>query len=210
MDGTLLESERLARACFIQACADLGWHDLDMGVYDDCVGSTHEATRQRLLQGFGQNFPVDGLEKRWSEHYHSHINSTPLEIKPGAQALLATLSDAQIPVALATSSFRDTAIIKLTHTNLLSFFAVLVCGGEASQGKPHPAPYQLAVEQLQCEAQQCWAVEDSDNGTLSAHRAGLQVVQIPDELEPSQSVRDLGHPILASMHTLHQHLTTLL
>ena len=196
MDGTLLESERLARACFIAACEDVGWYDIDVTVYDRCIGTTSERTRELLLQGFGSQFPVDEMEVHWSRRYHAHIDHKPLDIKPGIPQLLELLHKLQIPMALATSSRRPTAIKKLSRTGLLSYFQAMVCAGEVARGKPHPEPYLQAAEHLGQIPSACWALEDSDPGVRSAHAAGLQVIQIPDQLAPSAQVRALGHIIL--------------
>ncbi len=198
MDGTLLESERLARACFLAACEDVGWRGVDITVYDKCVGSTHAMTRQILLEGYGADFPVDDMEQHWSRRYHQHIEQYPLALKPGVIELMSKLRERDIPMALATSSLRPTTTTKLTMAGLIDFFHHLVCGGEAEQGKPHPAPYLKATAQLSVAPADCWALEDSDNGVRSAHAAGLQVIQIPDELAPSDDVRRLGHPILST------------
>ena len=197
MDGTLLESERLARACFLAACADVGWPDVDIAVYNQCVGATFARTREILLAGYGAGFPVDEMEAHWSRRYHSHIDHHALDIKPGIVQLLETLHAQQIPIALATSSRRPTALKKLERAGLLHFFQTMVCGGEVSQGKPHPEPYIKAVEEIVRRPDECWALEDSDSGVRSAFAAGLQVIQIPDELAPSPEVQGLGHVILA-------------
>ena len=202
MDGTLLESERLARRCFLAACADVGWAQVDVTVYDRCVGTTYEATRAILRDGLGPAFPIDAMEERWSQRYHAHIRSEPLPRKPGVEALIARLYDAGIPLALATSSQREVTEIKLRMTGLLEFFDTLVCSGEAEQGKPHPAPYLKAAHALGHPPADCWALEDSDIGVRSAHAAGFQVIQVPDMLAPSASTRALGHPILVSAEEL--------
>ena len=37
MDGTLLDTERIARACFVQAVEAVGWH-MDEVAYNRCIG----------------------------------------------------------------------------------------------------------------------------------------------------------------------------
>ncbi len=202
MDGTLLESEKLTRACFIEACADLGWVDLDMSVYDRVVGGTYEATGRILRAGYGPAFPLDAVQERWSEIYHAHIDARPVDLKPGVETLLLKLQDLDVPMALATSSHRGTTEKKLSMAGLIGYFDFLVCGGETSQGKPHPAPYLHATSRLGQSAGVCWAVEDSDNGVRSAVAAGLKVIQIPDEMTPSDEVRALGHEIVETAEVL--------
>ena len=197
LDGTLLETEKLARRCFERACEDIEW-SIDAAVYDRCIGATHEATEAIIRDACGDKFPYTALEERWSYHYHQVIANEPVDKKPGVVALLERLRELKIPVAVATSSFRSTVELKLAMAELDHYFEFLVCGGEAGPGKPHPGPYLRAVERLGLTAGYCWAVEDSDNGVRSAVGAGLTVFQIPDELTPAQDVRDFGHEILPS------------
>lgn len=198
LDGTILETEKLARRCFLEACADVGHADIDITVYDACVGTTHEATEQIMRAGFGPKFPFEKMSARWSEIYAMHITRRPVPRRPGIEMLLSRLHEMDIPMAIATSSRRPTVETKLDKARLALYFRFYICGGEAEVGKPHPAPYLKAVETLDLRAQDCWAIEDSDNGVRAAHAAGLEVFQIPDELAPSKQIRELGHEILPS------------
>ena len=205
MDGTLLDTERLARACFLRACQDVGWK-VDVQVYDRCVGTTWEATRRIMLEGFGVDFPYDAMSEHWSAHYHAHVNHKPVDIKPGISSLLRHLSAAGIPLAVATSSQRATVERKLELAQIEHHFQFAICGGETKRGKPDADPYLKATSDLGIAPREAWAIEDSDNGVWAAHRAGLTVFQIPDELEPSDEVRALGHAILESAQQLYERI----
>lgn len=198
MDGLLLDSERLARECFIQACADVGW-DADIPAYDRCVGSTSEATERILRDACGREFPYTEMSARWGERYDAHVNHHPVAVKPGARELLDRLERLDIPRALATSTRRSTAQRKLQLAGLADYFLHMVCGGETERGKPHPDPYLEATGRLLREPEQCWALEDSDNGVLAAHAAGLMVFQVPDLISPQAHVRALGHRVVDSL-----------
>ena len=195
LDGTLLETERLARTCFEQACADVGVF-VAPGVYADCVGSTPAQTRATILAACGEDFPYEAVSSRWAERYHAHVLQRPVAVKPGIAELLAQLRRRGIPLALVTSSMRTTVEAKLRHADLKHYFRLSVCGGEAHEGKPQPAPYLACAARLGVHPSDCWAIEDSANGVRAAVRAGFEVFQIPDEIAPSSSLRQLGHEIL--------------
>lgn len=74
-------------------------------------------------------------------------------------------------MAVATSSRRAIAEEYLINANVLKYFDITVCGDEVSQGKPHPEIFLKAARALNCEPDQCFMVEDSENGMLSAIRA---------------------------------------
>jgi mannitol-1-/sugar-/sorbitol-6-phosphatase len=55
---------------------------------------------------------------------------------------------------------------------------IFVTAESVKHGKPHPEPYQIAVERLGLKAKDCLVFEDADNGVRSALNAGCKVVVI--------------------------------
>lgn len=209
MDGLLLDSERLAMATFQQACRESGFEPA-MAVYQRCIGSTYEATERLMREGFGAGFPFDAVAARWSAIYDQHIQTQAVARKPGAREILQCLTAAEIPMALATSTHRRNAEVKLRLAGLDHFFRTTVCGGEARRGKPHPDPYLLACERLGTSPADCWALEDSMNGTRAALTAGLTVFQVPDLVHPDPHERRLGQHVVASLLNVIEHLQALM
>lgn len=68
----------------------------------------------------------------------------------------------------------------LNDTKIKDYFDVIVCGDQVERSKPEPDIYIKAAELLGLPPKACYAVEDSKNGLLSAHRAGCQVIMVPD------------------------------
>jgi HAD superfamily hydrolase (TIGR01509 family) len=198
MDGLLLDSGRLARETFVSACREMGWEP-DLAVYDLCVGTTYEGTEQILKTEFGAEFPFAAVAQYWNTIYEERVLDRPVDIKAGALELLLRLHELGIPRALATSTKRSIALVKLRNAGLYEYFAQLVCGGETERGKPHPDPYLEAAQRLLLSPAQCWALEDSNNGVRAAHAAGLRVFQVPDLVPPSEDVRALGHRVMTSL-----------
>ncbi len=199
MDGLLLDSERLARDAFIKACYDYDWEP-DLDVYHLCIGSTYEKTESLLRSAHGPEFPFKAIDLRWSEHYHARLREGPVPVKAGAHDLLSLIRRQSVPMALVTSTRRDTALPKLEGVGLLAFFDELICGGETDRGKPSPDPYLAAAERLGHSPADCWALEDSANGVRAAHAAGCEVFQVPDLVLPTEELLALGHTIVASLN----------
>lgn len=207
MDGLLLDSERLARDTFIAACRDFHFEP-DLDVYRQCIGATAGVTRDILQQALGPEFPLEAVYARWGEKYDSHVRHRPVDHKPGAVALLKAFRSSNMRLALATSTRRPAAELKLQLAGLHHYFDHLVCGGETARGKPHPDPYLRACELLNVPPEGCWALEDSMNGTRAALAAGLSVFQIPDLIEPEGPERELGQDILPSLLRVLEHWKT--
>ena len=57
--------------------------------------------------------------------------------------------------------------------------------------KPDPEIYRLACGALDTPPERTLAIEDSRNGILSASRAGMQVIMVPDLIPPDQELEPL-------------------
>lgn len=62
---------------------------------------------------------------------------------------------------------------------------------QVEHSKPDPEIYQLACQALGTAPSRTLAIEDSRNGILSAHAAGMPVVMIPDLIPPAPELERL-------------------
>lgn len=199
MDGTLLDSERIAQRTFDETCRQfaLAPHP---DVYRRCIGTRGGETQAVLRELYGPAFPLEQFFAAWSMAYKENAIDRPVPIKDGVLALLDACEMQRIPIAVATSTRRSTALSKLEKVGLLERFRFVLCGDEVEHGKPHPQIYLHAAERLAIGPAAAWAIEDSDVGVRAAHAAGMVVFQIPDLHEPEAEVRAFGHRIVGSMH----------
>ena len=108
--------------------------------------------------------------------YHARV-ALGVPLKPGVPDLLQGLGH---PKAIVTSSGRDSARNKLSLAGLGPHFAQVVTRDDVRAAKPDPEPYLLAARLLGAKPSRCLVFEDSEPGAEAAHRAGCQVVQVPD------------------------------
>lgn len=101
------------------------------------------------------------------------------EPMPGARALIAALTQAEIPFALCSNSPRRVVDAALRGSGLTTAFAATIAGDEVAHGKPAPDPYLAAAAALGVPAAGCVAIEDSPTGATSARAAGMTVIGIP-------------------------------
>ncbi|WP_051298446.1 HAD family hydrolase [Arthrobacter castelli] len=103
--------------------------------------------------------------------------------RPGARQLLADLKAAGVRCALVTMSEKPLAE-EIRSQLPRDTFDFLVTGDMVERGKPHPEPYETALELLQqrnpaASVDNVVALEDSYPGVSSAQAAGLITVGIP-------------------------------
>ena len=199
MDGLLLDSERLCMECFTEASRLIG-HKVDPEIYMRCIGTNAATTKRILIDGHGDSFPYDQLLPIWNELYHRKITDQAIPLKSGAKEILQILNNLRVPIGIATSTSRELALTKLSNADISVYFDFVIGGDQVCRGKPDPEIYLAAVKQHKVEAHQCIAFEDSENGVLAAHRAGVSVIQVPDLVAPTSALRSLGHKIVNSLH----------
>ncbi len=198
LDGLLLDTERIALNTFIGACKEFGFNP-DLQVYYRCIGTTSSTTKVILKDGYGESFPADAIFESWHNKSADETSHKPIPLKAGVLNLLRYLEKEGIKRAVVTSTHQETARTWLKNAAILNYFDFVLGGDQVSNGKPHPEIYLSACLRLKEDPADCLALEDSDNGVLSASRAGLVVIQIPDLVRPSINVTGLGHKIVKSM-----------
>lgn len=95
---------------------------------------------------------------------------------PELVQLLETLKNNQIPLAIATSSSKMSADMKLRILKVEHFFDAIITADDVSEHKPSPAPYLAAIDRLGVEAVNCVVIEDSAAGVKSGLAASAIVM----------------------------------
>lgn len=196
MDGLLLDTERVCMRVFKQACENVNL-PFFQDVYLTIIGRNAAGIEAIFRGAYGDDLPK--LHAEWRTNYDAIVRHQAIPVKEGVIELLEWLKANNIPTAVATSTHKELAAIKLKHAGIDHYFDHLTCGCEVSNGKPDPEIYLLAAERMNVEPAQCIAFEDSNNGVISAVSASMHTFQIPDLVQPSDDIIALGHKIEPSM-----------
>lgn len=181
LDGTLIETEHL-------------WDEVRRGLARDAgVEWPEEATRAMM-----------GMSTReWSTYLADHVgvpmspelaaratiegmaehHRTGLELLPGAVEAVRRMAR-HYRLALASSSPRILIDAATEGLGIADLLEATVSTEEVERGKPEPDGFLRAAELLGVEPSRCVAVEDSENGILSALNAGMTVLTVPPAFEP--------------------------
>lgn len=103
-------------------------------------------------------------------------------VRPGVIGLIAAAKARGLGLAVASSSKHAWVQGHLERLGIFDSFDALATGDEVERTKPDPTLYTLAVTRLGVPAAAALALEDSPNGILSAHAAGLRCVVVPNDV----------------------------
>jgi len=178
-DGVVLDTEWPIYITWKKLFAREGF-ELAPEVYVKCIGSDFDtwSPEKYLEELSGKKFDWDTENaNRQVEILHELEGSSAM---PGAAELIQSLANRKSAVVSSSShDWVDNWIEKLGLTDYLS---TIVCRGDAPRIKPAPDLYLEAAKRLDVHPSDCLVIEDSMNGMLSAHEAGMKVIAVPNQL----------------------------
>ena len=190
MDGVIFDSERLGLRCW-QIVADR----YDLGDITEtakkCIGRSTKDTMMIFDDAYGDRVSVEKLYTEAKTVMSELIEKEGLPLKTGVFELLGFLRESGIKLGLASSTSYNTVCAELKGAGLLDYFEVVVGGDMVEHSKPEPDIYLLACEKLEVSPENAACVEDSFNGIISASRAGLHTIMVPDMLMPTDEILKL-------------------
>ncbi|MFD5203233.1 HAD family hydrolase [Streptomyces sp. NPDC058375] len=130
---------------------------------------------------------LPGAAAELTGSFHRKVDAgAPL--RPGAAALLSAPTRHRVPFALVSASPRSVVDAVVAGARAGADFTFTLSADDTVRAKPHPDPYRAAATRFGVPASACVAVEDSPDGTASAHAAGGAVLIVPSLLaaEPAR------------------------
>ena len=176
-DGVLVDTERLYYRATKDILAAVGF-DLTEELFVlyllvENRGPWH------LLDGYTDE-QIQAMRKQRNERYSQYLLSEKT-VMDGVEEVLAQLHG-KYTMGIVTSSLKEHFEIIHSNTGLLKYFDFVVSAGDYTNYKPHPEPYQVAMQKAGVKPEECIAVEDSLRGVLAATGAGIRCYVVPHGL----------------------------
>lgn len=187
LDGTLIDTEKYYRIYWPKALAKLGYTLTDEQALTLRSLGRPFAPAQ-FKEWFGEDFDYWKARNCRKDLMEEVLDKDGIQRKPGAEELLRFLKEQGITAAIATASDLERTEKYLKKVGLIDYFDKLISATMVEEGKPSPDIYLYACEQLGLAPEECFAVEDSPNGVLSAYRAGCRVIMVPDQTRPDEEL----------------------
>lgn len=182
LDGTVADSLAAMREAFYRFAVKHGGtaHGLDFERFN---GPPLTDIVRTLKTELGIEAPMPQL----IEDYEAAIDIVYEAIQPseGVSKIMATAREAGWDVGIVTSNGAARTRRWLARNRLIEYCTAIVCGGDVSQGKPHPAPYLEALRRIGRDASDAAAIEDSAQGAGAAIAAGLRTYLYRPEGRPA-------------------------
>ena len=194
MDGVIVESERL-------------WDKAREELVKE-TGGRWGAGSQRAMMGMASNewsaYVRDELQVPLpAEEINDRVVARLIELYradfpliDGAQETVRAAAE-RWPLAIASSSNRELIDLVVELAGIADDFQTTVSSEEVGRGKPDPAVFLAAAEQLGTDPAECVVIEDSGNGIRAGVSAGMRVIAVPNQdFPPAKDALDLAHAVV--------------
>ena len=198
VDGVIFDSERCVIETWKVVAEKYGIKDIESACMA-CLGLNSAATKRVMRDTYGEDFPYDIYKVEASAIFHEKYAGGRLPMKPGVVELLEFLKENKIKIALASSTRSGVVIQELTDAGLINYFDYVIGGDMVTNSKPSPEIFLKACEALGVAPENAIGIEDSFNGIRALYSAGMQVVMVPDLVQPDKEIRVKADLFLESL-----------
>lgn len=179
MDGVLFDTESVCMKAWDYAGELMGVGKAGYMVLKT-LGMNADKAIEIIRDEFGEDFDAVKFKQTGREYSYHYFNTYGVPEKPGLYEILDYLKNKGYKIALASSTNSQSVHHHLKEKDIEKYFDAVICGDMVEKSKPEPDIYLKACAEISENPADCVAIEDSKNGLLSAHRAGMQVIMVPD------------------------------
>lgn len=198
MDGLLLDSERVVQESWNAAGEALGYGKVGEHIYNT-LGMNAAGRKEYFNNVFGTGFPYEEFQKLSRKAFFNVADQEGIPLKPGAKELIFYAKQMGYKVGLVTSSRKEYAVDVLKKAGIFSCFDGCIFGDMVSKSKPDPEIYEKGCKMLGEEPEWCIAFEDAPAGVIAASAAGIDVIMVPDLVQPDDAIRMRTWKVLDSL-----------
>ena len=184
VDGLMIDTESVWKNAFDKAGDKYGIPNLGDTLFPSLIGKRLE-DEQELLDRL---LPSDIQDKLLNECRQIGLSSlaNKVPVKPGLYEMLDFLEQHHIKMAVATTTRRDLTEQRLKKIGVYDRFEYVLCGDEVTNRKPDPEIYLSVLKRMDTDARNALVLEDSVVGVEAAYRAGIDCIQVPDLIAPTE------------------------
>ncbi len=196
VDGTLADTEMAHLAAFNHAFSEMGfdWR-WDVPLYRSLLSVSGGKERIKAywltqspeisdISGSGIQETIDRLHALKTAAYEQAVQDSLVAMRPGVLALLSAAKEADLHLAIATTTSPVNIAALLRQAIGLDWrmnFGVIEDASTAPRKKPDPMVYAQTLSRLGLRSHRCLAFEDSENGLKAAMATGLHTIITPND-----------------------------
>lgn len=179
-DGVIVDTETQWYEIYRDWLKEEYNYALNIRDYLVCVGANSRELFAFLRGAIGPEVDGEAFERSATDEFIRR--SSVLPPMKGVEALIKDAKARGLKLAIATSATRRKPESHLKRLGLLEYFDAFSTAELCENIKPAPDLFLKAAELLKVSPEECLAIEDSGNGLISANRAGMRCLLVPNDI----------------------------
>lgn len=153
-----------------------------------------------FIQKCFKNNDIPKIYQEYRKLFTQRLQTEAIAVREGFFELVGYLREKGIKLAIASTSSKETIKTCFKNSKIdIDVFDVIVSGDMGLEYKPSPAPYLEACRELNVEAGNAIAFEDSQSGVLSAVNAGIKCFLVPGRAPLSEDIKTKTFAVCANL-----------
>lgn len=173
LDGTLIDSEKFHFDCWNEFLHPFG---VTLELKDwltNYAGIPLPQNAKTLIERYKIDTDLAGFIARREQLTYEGFKTKDIALMPFALEFIQFFYEKGLTLAVVTASPRVDVDAVFERNGLAKYFKVFITRTDVSKSKPDPESYQVCVERLGLQKDECLVFEDTVNGVKSAMAAGI-------------------------------------
>ncbi len=178
MDGVLIDAREWHYDTLNKA---LNLFGAEISRYDHLVTFDGLPTKKKLeMLSLEGGFPrgLHQFVNELKQQYTTEVVYTQCKPVFQQQYALSRLKSEGYKLAVCSNSIRKSVEIMMEKSSLMEYLDFFLSNQDVKNGKPDPEMYNLAINKLNLDPNQCLIVEDNEHGVRAALASGAHLLKV--------------------------------
>lgn len=189
LDGTLIDSEKFHFDCWNTFLCQ---YDVAIDFKDwlsNYAGIPLPKNAKTIIDRYKIDEDLDSFIDRREKITFDGFRTTDIRLMPHALEFVQFVYEKGLTLAVVTASPKMDVEAVFERNGLARYFSLFITRTDVSKSKPDPESYNLCVERLGLQKDECIVFEDTLNGVKSAMAAGITCYAIQNNVRAHQKLK---------------------
>ncbi|RBQ05374.1 HAD family hydrolase [Pedobacter miscanthi] len=189
LDGTLIDSEKFHFDCWNTF---LSAYSVTIDFKDwlsNYAGIPLPKNAKTIIDRYKIDEDLDSFIDRREKITFDGFRTTDIRLMPHALEFVQFAYEKGLTLAVVTASPKMDVEAVFERNGLAKYFSLFITRTDVSKSKPDPESYNLCVERLGMQKDECIVFEDTLNGVKSAMAAGITCYAIQNNVRAHQKLK---------------------
>ncbi|MBO9675899.1 MAG: HAD family phosphatase [Sphingobacteriaceae bacterium] len=189
LDGTLIDSEKFHFDCWNTFLCPYNVNIEFKDWSSNYAGIPLPKNAKTIIERYKIDEDLESFIDRREKITFNGFRTTDIRLMPFALEFVQFAYEKGLTLAVVTASPKIDVEAVFERNGLAKYFSLFITRTDVSKSKPDPESYNLCVERLGLQKDECIVFEDTLNGVKSAMAAGITCYAIQSNVRTHQKLK---------------------